>query len=388
MRERPGVQIVIFTDCYRPRINGVVTSIVSLKGSLEKAGHQVTVIAPSYPEEDSQEPGVKRLKAFSFPTWPEDRASLPWPPGLLRALFRSKYDIVHVHTPFNLGVLGWWVARVTRRPMIFTHHTLWEEYHHYLPLIPPAWGRRIANSVCNYFFTRASHIVAPSDDVAEQLTLKGFGSRVRVIPTGIEPEIFEGGDPRLAFAELGLDPQRPLFLYIGRLAREKSIDYVFRAFAEALRQEPDIHLAVIGGGPEQVSLQKLSLEMGLGANVHFTGYKPRHHLKHYLAAARLFLFASETETQGLVLLEAAAAGLPVLAVRASGVKEAVNDGASGILCKSGDLDSFLKVILRFGRSDQERNKYAAAARAWAAEFSADASGQRMLNLYEEIRKTD
>ena len=382
------MHIAIFSDCYKPRINGVVTSIVSLKTSIEKLGHRISVITPNYPQQEALEPGVMRLSAFSFPNWPEDRASLPWPPSLMNRILHADFDVVHVHTPFNMGVLGWWVARFLNRPMIFTHHTLWEEYHHYLPLIPPSLGRIIADAVCRYFFTRARIIVAPSEDIAAQLATKGFRDITRVVPTGIEPEIFEGGNPATALAELGIAADTPLFLYVGRLAREKSIDFLLKAFQAALKEENNLHLAIIGGGPEQANLKKLATALGLEPNVHFVGYRPRNHLKHYLAASRLFLFASETETQGLVLLEAAAAGLPVLAIHASGVKEAVHDGHTGILCKSGDLNGFVKVILQFGRSPDEHKKYATAARAWAAEFSADASGQRMLNLYKGICKAD
>lgn len=381
------MHVALFSDCYRPRINGVVTSLISLKTGLEKLGHRVTLIAPSYPNQDDTEPGIVRLNAFSFPTWPEDRAALPLPLSAMRALRSADFDVVHIHTPFNLGVLGWWTASRLKKPMVFTHHTLWEEYSHYLPLVPVWLGKWLAKVICNYFFTRARAIVAPSQDIASQIERLGFGTKTWVAPTGIETALFEGGNPLPVHRELGLQKDAALFIYVGRLAREKSIDFLLQAFAVVVRERPEARFAIVGGGPEQATLEKLTAQLGLQKSVIFLGYRPRAALKNYLAAARLFVFASETETQGLVLLEAAAAGLPVLAIRASGVNEAVHEGVSGLLCDSGELEKYTRAMLDFAQHPERREQFSAAARKWSRNFSAEASANRIAQVYESFKDT-
>ncbi|MBT9583004.1 glycosyltransferase [bacterium] len=377
------MRIAHFSDCYTPRINGVTTSIQVLKQALEEAGHEVHVFVPNYPKV-APEPGVHRMASMYMPLQPEDRMGVPWPPSQVKALFGQRYDAVHVHTPFNMGWLGWSKSRLQRTPMVFTHHTLWEEYAHYLKIVPIKVGRWVGRQLCDFYFQRSAAIVMPSQQVADSLV----GSRVkrpcRVIPTGIRCQDLQGGEPQVVWDELGVPAGTSIFLYVGRMGKEKSIDFLLRAFAEYREQGGEAVFVLIGGGPELAGLKNLSEQLRLGESVRFIGYRTRDRLKNYLSVARLFLFASQTETQGLVLLEAAAAGVPVVAVKASGVNEAVENNGSGCLLDPGDLTGCVSAMKRLVFSHEEHARLSQRARVWADSFSAREMGRKMVDLYRSL----
>ena len=358
------MRVAQFSDCYLPRINGVCTSIQQLSLGLSQAGHEVRLYVPNYPG-TPPEAHIQRLFSLHMPIQPEDRMGLPWPWD------NWKPDIIHVHTPFSVGMLGWAVARRRGIPMIFTHHTLWEEYAHYLKVMPLSWARRVGKGICNFFFSRSDAIVMPSQQIAEQLV----GSRVfrphRVIPTGISLEDFSGGTPP--------EPD-PYFLYIGRMGREKSVDILLRTFADYCQRGGRRNFWLVGGGLELEVFQKLAQELHISERVRFTGYQPRENLKNYLAGACLFLFASQTETQGLVLIEAAAAGVPVLAVRASGVNEAVEHNHAGWLV---DHPEQLAQAL-WDLDDSTLARLRQACPQWAARFSVQEMARKMVELYQSV----
>lgn len=378
------MRIAHFSDCYTPRVNGVTTSIHVLKRALEAAGHEVLLFVPRYLGDNPQEPGLHRFSSFYQHFQPEDRGMLPWPPATLRALWRSRVDVVHIHTPFNAGLLGWSKARLGGVPMVFTHHTLWEEYAHYLSIVPLKVGRWVGRALADFYFQRARAVVMPSEEIAQSLV----GSRVKVphhvIPTGIDCDNFRHGDAKRVLQELNLPPGSRLFLYMGRMGKEKSIDVLLRAFKQYRERGGQAVFALLGGGPGLEDLKALARSLELGETVRFLGYRKRDELKHYLAAATLFLFASQTETQGLVLIEAAAAGVPVIAVRASGVSEAVDSERSGLLLPNLDDQLFADTLCALETDESRRSRWAAAAPLWAENFSDREMARQMLDLYSSL----
>lgn len=363
-----------FSDCYTPRINGVTTSIQVLKRAQEEAGHEVHVFCPRYPgSEPEGERHVHRLRSVPAPMQPEDRMALPWPPG---SWLGPKLDVVHVHTPFAMGTLAWLAARLRRVPMVFTHHTLWEEYAHYVTIMPLPMARWVGRELCDFYFTRSAAVVMPSEEVARPLRHTRVKVPCRVIPTGIRCQDLHGGDARRVWQELELEPGTRLFLYVGRMGKEKSVDFLLKAFDEYRQQGGEGHFVLVGGGLELENLRRQA-----GPRVHFLGYRRRELIRHYLAAADVFLFASETETQGLVLLEAAAAGVPVLAVRASGVNEAVQPEATGLLVESGDLAGFVKSMRELAENRELHRDLSQRSPLWAEGFSDREMARKMVDLY-------
>ncbi len=378
------MRIAMFADCYHPIVNGVTTSIQLQLQALTQAGHHVRLFAPAVPGYQDSEPWVRRFSSVQFPLYPEERVSLPIPLGHLREALAFNPDVVHLHTPFNVGALGWLVAARLGRPRVFTHHTLFEEYLHYVPL-PPEVLRPVAVGLCRFFWNTSVVVVAPSRQVGLRQFEQGLRRPLQVIPTGVDVESFQGGDPRLPREELGLNPKDPVLLYMGRLAREKSLDFLLEALALALARPsaPGLRLLLVGDGPHRPMLQQRAEALGLEGTVLFLGYRTRADLKHYLAASTLFVFASQTETQGLVLLEAQSAGVPVLAVRASGCTEAVASGRSGFLVEPGDLRAFTESLLQMVSDRELRSRLAEGALAQAQAFSISSMGARMLEVYQQ-----
>lgn len=337
----------MFADSWHPAINGVVTSLEILRASLQGEGHEVDLLVPGVRGRIERDPKVHPFVSVPLPIHRESRFSLPCPWTHVRRLERSRPDVVHIHTPFNLGLLGQWLSGRLRIPYVFTHHTLWEEYVHYVPLVSRRLLRRMAVSVCRRMCDRAALVIAPSHDVAVRLRAQGVTRPIEVIPTGIDVERFRSGNARATRDSLGIEPDEPLALYVGRLAREKSLDLVIDAFHAIARTIPRSRLIVVGDGPERPALEEQARALGLldTRRVVFTGYVPRGDLVHYFKAARVFLFASGTETQGLVSLEAQAAGCPVVAVRATGSSEAVLHEETGFLVPA-DREAFAAAACR------------------------------------------
>ena len=380
-KEQGRVRIAQFVDCFAPRINGVTTSVQLLAQALREAGHEVVVFTPSYPEGQRQDPGVARFRAVRAPFQPEDRCSFPWP----ARWWTERFDVVHVHTPFNVGLMGWWKSRWQRCPLIFTHHTLWEEYAHYLHPIPLSLGRWIGRGLGDFYFKRAHATVTPSLEIDQALRQSGrLRGRSQVIPTGIDSHDFRTGQAELAWQELKMPQGQRYFLFVGRMGKEKSIDFLLHCYTDYRRQGGTTPFVLLGGGPELEPLKQLAGQLGVGEHVHFMGYRARDRVKHFLAAAELFLFASETETQGLVLLEAAAAGVPTVAVSASGVNEAVDDGGSGVLLSPGDRPGFVEQILAFEREPERRAAFGARAQTWSEQFSASGMAEKLVELYRSV----
>ena len=376
------MRIAHFSDCYTPRINGVTTSIRVLKRALEQEGHEVHLFVPHY-RQDPPEENVHRIPSVYMPLQPEDRMGVPWPSSSLGQLRRLKFDLVHVHTPFSMGWMGYSKACCSRTPMVFTHHTLWEEYAHYLKVVPIRLGRWVGRQLCDFYFNRSAAVVMPSQEVAEKIKDR-LKTRYEVVPTGIHCQDLQGGDAQKARQELGLNPEDEFFLYVGRMGKEKSIDFLVKAFCDYRQSGGRAHFALIGGGPELENLKKLTVELGIAQSCRFIGYRQHDTLKHYLAASKLFLFASQTETQGLVLLEAAAAGVPVVAVRASGVNEAVDPEETGLLTAPGQSHEFLSALQRLDSDSQLYRRLSENSRAWADRFSDYEMGRKMTNLYRSL----
>lgn len=376
------MRVAMFADCYHPVINGVTTSIELLCRALREEGHEVLLFAPGVPGYVDTDPHVRRFASFVFPLHPEERVSVPWPLAHLREAVRFRPHVVHLHTPFNVGLFGWAVAARVGCPRLFTHHTLFEEYLHYVPL-PPRLMHPVAVAISRWFWNTSAVVIAPSEEVRQRQVEQGVKRPLHVIPTGIDISSFEGGDPVGPREELGLGPEDRLLLYMGRVAREKSLDFLLEAFAGAAARDPRLRLAVIGDGPERPALEALAGSLGLAGKAHFLGYRPRGDLRHYLAAARAFVFASQTETQGLVLLEAQASGLPVVAVRASGVNEAVAPEVGGVLVDPGDREAFSREMGLLAEDDARRARLSQGARVFVEGFTIRTMGHRTLAAYQE-----
>lgn len=335
-------RVGLFTDVYFPNPNGVTTSVYLLLRELRRMGHEAWVIAPAHPEAPENEEGVVRVPSVAYPFYEGQQIALPSARHL-----PTEFELVHTHTPLTLGVWGLRIARNKNLPHVSTFHTHYEKYAHYVPglaFLDKYTG--IVPRLAKAFYNRVEVVIAPTEPVKRLAESYGIERPIRVIPTGIDNRLLE--EAPLPSPSPWPEGKRRL-ITVGRLGKEKSFDVVLKAVAE-LAKEEDVFLVHIGEGPELPHLKALAKELGIADRVLFLGPVPYRKIGGYYRLAELFLFASETETQGLVIWEAQAMGVPVVAVGAEGVLEGVEDGKTGFLVPPGTSGPWRKRPWSFSKT--------------------------------------
>ncbi|MFO7171402.1 MAG: glycosyltransferase family 4 protein [Bacillota bacterium] len=376
------MRVAVFTDSYEPYVSGVVRSIQTFARELAALGCETFIFAPAYPGHRQGGPTLFRFASLPAPTHPQFRLAIPLSWRLGRTLRELRCDLVHVHSPFLMGMLGAHYARRLGLPLVFTFHTFYHQYVHYAPL--PRWlTEPLTTRWVRDFAARCDLVVAPSTAVASYLRGLGVEVPVEVIPTGVDVQKFSSGRRGWLRKRLGLGPEVPVALYAGRLGREKNLDLLLDAFRLVEERCPDCRLALAGDGPLRPHLEARVADLGLGGRVHFLGAVPPEAMADCYAGADLFVFASTTETQGLVILEAMAAGLPVVAVAGPGVEDVVTSGSDGLLVPPA-APVMAEAMVRLLTDPARRQGMAAAARAKAAAYSAGAMAGRLAAAYRRL----
>lgn len=372
--------IGMFVDSYTPEINGVVTSLVSSTRELRRRGHRVILIAPSHDGAPDDDPDVFRLRSSPFPFYPQFRMAFPLPAKLLATLPHMPFDVIHAHSMFFIGCLGAYLAQRRKMPLFLTYHTLWTEYAHYVP-VSPDFTRSQVVWVSREFCNRCSRVIAPTYGIRELLRGYGVEKPIDVIPSGVDTSAF--------VSSVALAPQirargGPIALFVGRLGKEKNIDLVLDAFDRASAQVAGLRLIVVGAGPHEQALREHAGRLRQPLRIEFTGALDQRELGAYYAAADVFVFASTTETQGLVLLEAMTHGVPVAAVDCPVSREVVT-GDAGILARD-DADELGQAIVGLLKADDaERACRIAAAKNAARPYSLEALTDQLEAQYTRVR---
>lgn len=326
------LRVVMFTNTYLPFVGGVAISVNRLRHGLEQLGHEVLVVAPAY-DPGPREPGIVRVPTL-FGTGGLIRVANPLHPRSRRAVRDFKPDVIHIHHPFWLGSLGLHMAGRLGIPAVFTYHTRLEQFAHTIPLPGALFRNVIAHWLVRRFANRCDEIIVPTPVTRDYVRLIGVDRPVHIHPTGIQIERFQAHDPdRLADLRARHNPDgRMILITVSRLSKEKNLDFLLAAMRELRdRHAPPFRLLIIGDGEERAHLAQVIADKGLGADVRLIGVVPEQDIPDYLAIADLFVFASTSETQGMVILEAMAAGLPVVAVNGSGVNAFVQHRQTGLL---------------------------------------------------------
>jgi glycosyltransferase involved in cell wall biosynthesis len=377
------MRIAVFTECYHPIVNGVVVSVETFAGELIKLGHQVDIYAPAFPGYRDPESNVFRMPSVSPPVRVQYPLAIPGSSFLLRRTITTRRpDIIHAQHPFSTGREARRWARRLGRPLVFTYHTLIREYAHYVPL-PQPLVRAMAVRVSRGFSNSADCVVVPTTATGDLLRSYGVRSRIEVIPTGIDLELARSAERAPARARFGLPAGVPVVIYSGRIAREKSLDVLVRAFAQVGQRLPDARLLLVGGGPWLEQCQALAQSLHLDSHVHFTGYLPRREVFDCLAESQVFAFASLTDTQGVVVLEAMALGCPPVAVRSGAVADIIRDGVDGLLVEPTP-DGLAEGLLRVLEDDDLRRALAGQARPRAEAFSSSRMAARLSQVYQTL----
>ncbi len=379
------MHVLQISDVYFPRVNGVSTSIETFRRGLVPHDVGCTLIAPAYGDEAPQ-PGILRVPGRAVPFDPEDR--IAGVGAMVRTALTQAgkgFDLVHVQTPFAAHFAGRRLARHWRVPLVLSYHTLFEEYlHHYVPAVPRAVMSALARRLSRWQCGHADRVIAPSGAMRERLLDYGVRAPIEVLPTGIPLAAFGAGQRERFRREHGIPESRPVALTVSRLAHEKNIDFLIEAAERARRTCPSLLLLVAGEGPAEAALRDRVAALGLQDHVRFLGYLARgRDLPDCYAAADLFVFASRTETQGLVLLEAMASGTGVLALSCMGTASILESGR-GCLTARDDVEDFAAQLAGCLADGPRLRELGAAAREGAAAWSDGALAGRLAELYRDV----
>jgi len=381
------MKILMLSNHFYPHISGVATSITRTTRNLEKLGHDVRLIAPAFPNFTETNPKIYRVPAYPFrpPLIP-----LPYPGKSFIAQVVADFqpDIIHTHQPFLLGKTALKIACKNQIPFVFTHHAMYEQYAHYAPFLPNKILQKIVIRRVMRFIKKVSAVVAPSQSVANMLWERKIQTPVFVIPTGINSQFFNTTpETRAATRKAwGISQDETVIISYARLAKEKNFDLLLRAFAQLLKQTKQPLRFVLGGdGPARKSLEELNIKLGLAKKTIFTGYFPHTEVVNFLAGGDIFAYGSLSETQGLVTLEALAAGLPAVVVDAPGNRDIVVDGVCGLITQPNASDLSAKLAKIVNDTDL-RLRLVGNAIPRANEFSEEKMAQKMVALYQSLSR--
>lgn len=367
-----GLRVGLFTECYRPIQNGIVASVDALARTLRTNGHAAVVVTPEMPLYRDLDHDVIRLPSLPLPTRTAYRLTVPYLPREIGTL-----ALVHAHSPFITGWLGVQAARRERVPLVFTYHTQLEAYAHYVPFESNT-TRFAATQLTRAFANGADAVIVPTRAMEARLRAIGVCSRIDVVPSGIDRAFFGRGRRRADVrARLGAtDDGVRLVLCVGRLGREKNLELTLAAFARL--DDPAARLAIVGEGMHRSALERCAARLGIAGRTVFAGEFSRDALPDVYASCDAFLFTSKSETQGLVLVEALAAGAPVVAVDTPQTRDVLGEAAS--LC-AGDPEAVmrrLRGVLAGGGAGP------AAGAAVAQTYDNPAIGARVMAVYASL----
>lgn len=378
------MNILMFTNTFTPHVGGVARSVQGLAAALRELGHRVLVVAPVFQGTPDIEADVIRVPALKH-FWGSD-FSVPMPVGhrLSAAVRTFKPDIVHAHHPFLLGDTALRIAAAHDIPAVFTYHTRYEHYTHYVQTDSSRF-KRMALDLAIGYCNLCDAVIAPSESVANFLRQHGLEVPVEVVPSGVRVESFANGNGVAARARMDIPQDAFVVGHVGRLAPEKNLAFLADSVARFLLTDDRAHCLIAGDGPLKQSIVEIFEAQGLGSRYHWTGVLDNKALADVYQAMDVFAFSSHSETQGLVLVEAMAAAVPVVALDASGVREVVRDKTNGRLLVREDAEDYaaaLAWVAKLGAGDALRMQQ--VARETAAEFSLTKTTARMLDFYHTV----
>jgi len=387
------MRIALFSDVYKPTINGVVNHVSLLKDHLESKGDQVWLFVPGSQESVSDEVNIVRIPGIPIAdTGYHLSVSLD---QRSRELLQHM-DVIHVHHPFVSGSIGLFAATRYGIPLVFTNHTRYDLYvKQYLPLLPTALSDSALTAFFQIFSQRCAALIAPSQGIAEVMREWGAQARIHVIPNGIELERFRTPTWTTSREAVGLPQDAVVAVFVGRMSGEKDVARLVQVFAQLLAEigtteggqegNGPLYLLLVGGGPELADYKALARGLGVAERVIFTGKVPYEQVPGYIALGDFFVSASVSEVHPLTFIEAAAGGLPALGLDSPGVSDLIHDGETGFIAQDNDLSFGLR-FLRLARSQDLRTRMGQAAQQDSLRYSARANAKAVLDLYEKVAR--
>jgi glycosyltransferase involved in cell wall biosynthesis len=383
--EGRSLHVGMYSNNYFPFVSGVTVSVDRLRRGLEALGDRVLLIVPRYADDCEGDAGVERAPTLmAFGDQGEFRLSNPLIARLRRRLRAFHPDVIHVHHPFWLGSLGLFMGRRLKVPVIYTYHTRLEHYAHFVPLPGLLFRNLISHYLIRRFANKCQGIVVPTSSAEEYLRVIGVTTKTLVQPTGIDfdrfQEVEEGSVAKLR-ADLGIGNDETVLVSVSRLSAEKNIEFMLESLAGlASRGATAFRLLLVGDGPARVQLTALIDELGLTGRVILVGSVPPQEMPRYYLLGDVFVFASRSETQGMVILEAMSAGLPVVAVRSSGIDDVVIDGKNGFKTPENH-DVWTRRLQSLMADTELRARLGSQARAFATTHDTGSFARNIHDFY-------
>jgi len=380
------MNIGIFSESYIPTKNGVVVSIETFRSEFEKREHRVSIFAPMTPGyKDKNKKHIFRFQSFRVPGQEYYPIGAPFSPYINKKVGQLNLDIIHAQSLFPISRYGRKMAKKYDIPVIMTYHTLIEDYAHYVPFLQKL-TKKVLISLSRNFANTMEHVVTPSVPMKEKLENEyGVTTPISVIPTGIKLETFPDVPSSAVKKKYMIEPNKKILFYGGRIAKEKNLDLLFNSYHALRKKIKNVHLIIAGGGPEVDFYKKMVQKLRLNDHVTFEGFLERKEINWLFAGVDLFAFPSVTDTQGIVILEAAAGYTPTVAIDKLGPSKIIIDGKTGYLTKN-NLNEFTSKIYKLLKNDRLRQQMGKAARVRAEQFASEKMADRMLDLYQLVIK--
>ena len=383
--KRYTMKIVLFSNSYLPYLSGITISVKLLKDEMRALGHTVFIVGPKYPGHKEVDPQILRLPSIPA-TYPGYRFVWPYSYRIYSKLKKARIDLVHTHQPFGVGLAALLFARFRGIPIVYSFHTLFSRYVHHAPFVPQKLAKWFIAGYLTWFCNRVDTVIVPSEMVRRLLVLRKVKTPIKVIPTGLKLDLIKqkaelGTRPAEIRIKYALPSRAKVLLCSGRLAPEKNIPFLLHAFEAVKAEMPEAYLIMVGSGPKEGYYRKIA-----GDQVIFTGQIPHAEVLDHCLASDLFVYASTTETQGLVLTEAKVCGLPVVALFGGGLADVVENGLDGYLVRR-DQKKFIDHVIRLLKQDELRQTMAKRARQDAHErFSSVTVAKKMETVYNLLIK--
>jgi glycosyltransferase involved in cell wall biosynthesis len=373
----------MFTNTYLPHVGGVARSVSTYEEELRRRGHEVRVVAPAFEGAEDSTDDVLRVPAIQRFNGSDFSVRLPQPGMIAEFLDDFHPQAIHSHHPFLLGDAALRYAWARRLPLVFTHHTLYEQYTRYVPLDSDAL-KRVAVQMAVEYCNLCTRVIAPSASLAALLEQRGVTTPTSVIPTGIDLDFYSSGDRPRFLRALEVDDNTLIVGHVGRLAGEKNLGFLAHAVGLFLARRRDAAFLLVGSGDQQGALHAALAARAEPRQILLVGTKTGRELADAYAAMDVFVFSSQSETQGMVLAEAMAAGAPVVALDGPGVRDVVAGDNGVLLPADATPEDFAQALENVTADPQRLRRLCRQARASVEEFRLEHCADRLAALYEEV----
>lgn len=380
------MKIGFFTDTFYPDLNGVSISVNNFANTLRKKGHTVCIFAPKIKGKyEDQDKNVIRLPSIKILTNTEPNIYFPliWPNKEFRKMFTEDFDIIHAHGNGPFSLLGYFISKIKKAPFVMTFHVIHTHYVHYI-FKGKIITRKMVSKIFKIFAERCQAVIVPSLKMKGELIKYGVKKQIHVVPNFLEIEKFKNSKPGYLHNLLKLAKDIPIILTVGRIGKEKNIDFILRVFKEISKRDKKSHMVIVGKGPEKDNLLALADKLGITERVHFTGVIDYDYMPFVYKDSDVFVFVSRTETQGLCVLEAAASGVPSVASDDLAFKDTVIDKENGFLLPLDEKKFADKIILLL-KDNKLRQEMSKKSREIASQnFNGEKITDELIRVYAKL----